>query len=382
MDSAYVAVVAMTDASGTNPRPAWWDDAMHWARVSLTASRLKRATAYSYAGYLGVPRDLLRTWQQEEGPTASSSGAVTPDAGPEQPGRPRRSPTVQPFFQWCEANGVDPLAPSDVNPIERWLNAIVDAGAGRDVQKRGLAAVHGWYTTAAQAIAIPPRVRPVPVTAIDNEPASNRDTVQAMRLAARRDRSVFHQRDQLIIDLLAIGGLRAAEIVRLNVNDIVRAESSDRRYQLDIAGSRRIILPNALGEQLAAFADLRREVLHAAGHDDPGAEPLFLGRYNRRLTTSAVAVLPRRVARLPKLDATDPDERGAARVLESVKDTITPAGLRDFAQATARAHGVPADAVRSWLGLAAAEHVGDAPAATGPPPSVVVANALLSTDTD
>jgi site-specific recombinase XerD len=187
---------------------------------------------------------------------------------------------VRQFARWAAAAG---LAPEEVGPreVRRYVATLSEGGAAPTSAARKLAAVralfaslreHGRITgSPADLVATPRRPSRLPRALKAQEVARLLESVPADTALARRDRAMF--------ELAYACGLRAEELVTLQVEDV---DWEGEQLRVEGKGGKTRYVPVG-------------EVAHAAlldycdrDHRQGQGGPLFLSKSGRRLSTSDV----------------------------------------------------------------------------------------------
>jgi len=195
------------------------------------------------------------------------------------------------FLGYCEERGV--VAPAAVtrHELRAWLAREHARGLARTTMARKLASLRALFrwlertgripTDPAASLRTPRRDRPLPKVL-------GREEIDRL-LAAPEGDDLLAVRDRAILETLYSAGLRASELVGLDVADldlaggVVRVRGKGRKERLALLGS-----PAAAA--VRAYLELRR----AEGLADPA---LFLNHRGSRLTARSVQrVLERRLA--------------------------------------------------------------------------------------
>lgn len=191
---------------------------------------------------------------------------------------------VRHFAAWAGARHLDP--PSvDAKALRRYVASLSEAGAAPSTVARKLAAVKGLLrslvehgdipASPADLVGAPKRPQRLPTTLRPGEVAGLLDRIGASSPLELRDRALFE---------VAYGaGLRAEELVRLDVSD-VRHDAEELRVHGK--GSKTRIVP--VGEH--ALRAVERYLARGRPALEQGrSEPaLFLSRSGRRLSTSDI----------------------------------------------------------------------------------------------
>jgi integrase/recombinase XerC/integrase/recombinase XerD len=191
---------------------------------------------------------------------------------------------VEQFASWCSRSELDP---ADVGPrqLRRYAAALSDRRAVAATTARKLAAIracfrvlreHGMLAqNPAELVPSPKRPRTLPRVLRPDEMAALLDRIPASTPLELRDRALF--------ELAYSSGLRAEELVHL---DVASVGFDAEEVRIEGKGSKTRIVP--VGE--AALRALTRYLERARPALDAGAgEPaLFLSKSGRRLSTSDV----------------------------------------------------------------------------------------------
>ncbi|WP_236262120.1 tyrosine recombinase XerC [Conexibacter woesei] len=188
------------------------------------------------------------------------------------------------FVRWADAHR---LAPADVNPraLRRYAAGLTEAGQAPTTVGRKLASLRSLFRTLvehgelqqnpADLLSAPRKAQRLPYVLKPVEVAALLDRIPADTALALRDRALF--------ELAYASGLRAEELVMLDVGSI---EFDGERVRVEGKGAKTRIVP--AGEPalkaIARYLDRARPALATAESD--GA--LFLSKSGRRLSTSDV----------------------------------------------------------------------------------------------
>lgn len=200
------------------------------------------------------------------------------------------------FAHWCEAQG---LAPAKVSAkaVRRHVAHLSEGGLAPSTVARKLAAVRGLFVSMrehglvsqspAELISTPKRPLPLPRVLKAREVQQLLDGISADDPLALRDRALF--------ELAYACGLRASELVSLDLRDV---DHDAEQLRVHGKGARTRLLP--VGEQAqAALRDYlqhgREKLAHgrgdharSAGEHDQDARALFVSRSGRRLGSGDV----------------------------------------------------------------------------------------------
>lgn len=188
------------------------------------------------------------------------------------------------FSAWCLAQGAEPEAVS-VRVLRRYAQTLGERKASPATVARKLAAIRGFYgvlrahgivqANPAELVSAPKQGSKLPHVLRKEELARLLDAIPAGTPLELRDRALF--------ELAYACGLRAAELVDLDVSSV---SYDDEQVRVEGKGSKTRFVP--AGE--AALAAVQR--WQARGRTvlavDPAERALFLTKTGRRLSTSDV----------------------------------------------------------------------------------------------
>ncbi|MFZ2051802.1 MAG: tyrosine recombinase XerC [Solirubrobacteraceae bacterium] len=191
---------------------------------------------------------------------------------------------VQEFARWCEQREIDPVAVS-AKTVRRYVAHLSQSGLVPSTIARKLAAVRGLFVSMrehgklsqspAELVCAPKRPATLPRVLKKSEVGRLLDGIPAQEPLELRDRAIF--------ELAYACGLRASEIVSVDVEDI---DHDAEQLRVEGKGQRTRLLP--IGEQaqmaLAAYLERARAQLLT----DPAQPALFLSRTGRRLDSGDV----------------------------------------------------------------------------------------------
>jgi site-specific recombinase XerD len=187
------------------------------------------------------------------------------------------------FARWATERGLHP-ATADVRALRRWVASLSEAGQAPTTVARKLASLRGLF--AVQMVLGARAENPADLLSSPKRASRLPRVLKASEVAALLDRipttTPLQVRDRALFELAYAAGLRAEELVTLDVASIdfdgeaVRVEGKGGKTRFVPAGEHAL---RALERWLAAG----RPAL------DTGAEPaLFLSKSGRRLSTSDV----------------------------------------------------------------------------------------------
>ena len=188
--------------------------------------------------------------------------------------------------EWASAQRLDPEA-LDARALRRFAAVLSERGGSRSTVARKLAAQRAFYrvlvergeieASPADLVATPKRDRHLPTVLSRSEVAQLLDRMPAATPLDLRDRAIF--------ELAYSSGLRAAELVDLDVASLDR-DAEELRVEGKGAKTRIVPVGEHAWRALDAYLDRGRGDLAA---DDGLQEPaLFLSRTGRRLATTDV----------------------------------------------------------------------------------------------
>ncbi len=330
-------------------------------------------TRLAYATDLGIPLEWV-------------PGYRTPDPGRRR-GRARRAEqTGLEWLPWCLRNGFGSFAEVRVEHVERWLDELAQAGYSDATRGRMLSATSAFYRKYLLREGL---AEHNPAALVDrraqhlNRPAGTpsrtaRWSFQACRallLAAwllaehRRDGC----RDRAMIEILIGTGVRADELLGVNITDYRRPVAGGvgvLRVHGKGAKDREVALAPPVADALDTYLSTRRGPAVPALRGQVGLappEPLFTTSTGRRVHVTHITALLRRLcatfcpapgAQPPRAHwlrelLAGPQARFIATHLQPLRDTIHPHSARHAYATHATERGVPPRQVQRDLGHAA-----------------------------
>lgn len=322
-------------------------------------------TRLAYATDLGIPLDWVPGYQP-------------PDPGRRR-GRRRAAPTGLEWLNWCGKQGIR-FADVRVEHVERWLDELTSRGYSDATRGRMLSAVSAFY---AKYLLREGLASQNPVSLVDrraqhlNKPAGTPSTTKrwsflacrALLMAAyllaehRRDGI----RDRAMVEVLIGTGVRADELVGVNLDDYRRAAVNDigiLRVHGKGGKDREVALAPPVADALEDYLRVRVAPAVPALPEQVGngTRPVFVTSTGRRVHTSHLqAVLTRlcttftdatpRSRALKDLLAT-PEAEFVATHLGPLRDSIHPHSARHSYATHAVERGVPPRQVQRDLGHA------------------------------
>jgi site-specific recombinase XerD len=198
-----------------------------------------------------------------------------------------RSDLLQ-LASWATAQGLEPAA-VDHRALRRHAAMLSDSGNGPSTVARKLAATRALFralrehglvaSNPADLVAAPKRGRNLPRVLAADEVAALLDRIPASTPLELRDRAMF--------ELAYASGLRAEELVKLDVGSV---DFDAEEVRVEGKGSKTRIVPT--GESalraLSEYVERGRPALDANRSGAAGARALFLSKSGRRLSTSDV----------------------------------------------------------------------------------------------
>jgi site-specific recombinase XerD len=194
------------------------------------------------------------------------------------------------FARWCVADGRDGPEQVDVRTVRRYTQRLTESGAAPSSVTRALAALRALFRALVRAGITPgnpaelapgprrPQTLPRVVKPVDA--AKLLDEIPA-------DDDVLAIRDRAMLEIAYGCGLRAAELVRLDVADV---HLEDRALRATGKGEKTRTLPlgDPAADAIRRYLARARPVLAAPVQDGPADPALLLSRRGRRLSTSDV----------------------------------------------------------------------------------------------
>lgn len=183
---------------------------------------------------------------------------------------------------FARARGADDWRALDAAAARAFAAALHHRGLGGRSIARSLSAVRSFYRfLVREALTTSNPFTGVPAPKAGKRLPKSLSVEQAARLVDIPANDVLAVRDRAICELFYSSGLRLAELVALNVNDV---DLRDGSVTVTGKGSKTRIVP--VGGQ--ARAALQAWLATRAGLVKPGTAALFLGRNGRRLGARAV----------------------------------------------------------------------------------------------
>ncbi|MEV4420033.1 tyrosine recombinase XerC [Patulibacter sp. NPDC049589] len=197
---------------------------------------------------------------------------------------------VRRFAAWCAAAGRDGPADVDVRTVRRYTQTLTESGAAASSVTRALAALRALYRALVRAGVVagnPAELAPGP------RRPQNLPRIVKPEAAARlldeipADDDALAIRDRAMLEIAYGCGLRAAELVRLDVTDV---HLEDRALRATGKGekTRTVPLGDPAADAIRRYLYRGRPALVAPGADGPPEAALLVSRRGRRLSTSDV----------------------------------------------------------------------------------------------
>lgn len=209
---------------------------------------------------------------------------------------------VDAFASWCKTL---PLSPREVEArdVRRFLAELSERGASPRTVARKLAALRSLFRTLREHGQI--AQSPADVLASPKRPSTLPDVLKRSEverlLDSLRAGEPLEQRDRAIFELAYASGLRASELVGLDLGDV---DHDGEQLRVDGKGGRTRYVPvgEVAGEALRDYVQVGREAIVREAKLERGrarepSAPLFLSRSGRRLGDGDVRRRLRRWAR-------------------------------------------------------------------------------------
>ncbi|MFC7344885.1 tyrosine-type recombinase/integrase [Saccharopolyspora griseoalba] len=272
------------------------DERVQHLRVEVQAwleGYSSQRTRESYAERLGVPRSWI-------------PGRVTPDPQRRRGRRPRGYSGTE-WLLWCWGNSVSYRDPSG-DDVRRWLDELAERGYSPGTQVAWVSSVSSFYThlirgglAASNPMAgatTSRRLSPAHPERV-NEPFTL-EQVRALReaaaLLAPHARNGY--RDRAMLELLAGTGMRAGELVELDLSSYERSTHGGAAVLVSCrcGGWHRLGVSTLVADAVEDYLALRCPPAVPAGEGDGRArQPLFVSNTGQRLHPKHVAYLLRQI---------------------------------------------------------------------------------------
>jgi site-specific recombinase XerD len=196
---------------------------------------------------------------------------------------------VEQLAEWATAQGFTPFA-LDARMLRRYAGVMSERGLSKSSVARKIASIRAFYrhlvqrglmeANPADLVATPKKDQYLPRVLKPAEAAGVLDSIPASGPLDLRDRAIFE---------VAYGaGLRAEELVNLDVTDL---DPDAEEMRVNGKGSKTRVVPagEPAWQAIERYLDRARPKLAATSDDGRRAEPaLFLSKNGRRLSTSDV----------------------------------------------------------------------------------------------
>lgn len=197
---------------------------------------------------------------------------------------------VERFARWCAERDLAGPADVDVKTIRRYTQSLTERGVAPATVTRALAALRATFRALQRAGVVagnpaelapgPRRPRRLPRVIKPTEAAQLLDGIPA-------DMDPLALRDRVMLEIAYGCGLRAAELVRLDVVDV---DLEGRQIRVTGKGEKTRTLPlgDPAGDAVRRYLSRGRPLLADVGGDGDPDPALLLSRRGRRLSTSDV----------------------------------------------------------------------------------------------
>ncbi|HTI27506.1 MAG TPA: tyrosine-type recombinase/integrase [Kutzneria sp.] len=311
-------------------------------------------TRLAYATDLGIPLEWV-------------PGYAPPDPNRRR-GRKRAAPTGLEWLNWCAGNELR-FADVKVEHVERWLDELTTAGYSDATRGRMLSAVSAFY---AKYLLREGLAQQNPVSLVDrraqhlNKPAGTPSTTKrwsfqacrALLMAAYllKDQRRDGRRDRAMIEILIGTGVRADELVGVNLDDYRRAAPHDigiLRVHGKGGKDREVALAPPVADALEDYLRERTEPAVPAlpGQVRAGVRPIFVTSTGKRVHTSHLQAVLTRLCKA-FTESSSPETEFIATHLGPLRDSIHPHSARHSYATHAVERGVPPRQVQRDLGHA------------------------------
>jgi site-specific recombinase XerD len=197
---------------------------------------------------------------------------------------------VERFARWCTVHGVDDPAAVDVRTVRRYTQTLTERGAAASSVTRALAALRAAFRALVRAGIVegnpaelapgPRRPQHLPRVVKPDDAAKLLDRIPA-------DDDSLALRDRAMLEVAYGCGLRAAELVRIDVTD-VDLEGRALRTTGKGEKTRTVPLGDPAADAIRRYLARGRPALAVAPDAGPAEPALLLSRRGRRLSTSDV----------------------------------------------------------------------------------------------
>jgi site-specific recombinase XerD len=197
---------------------------------------------------------------------------------------------VERFARWCVERAVEDPAAVDVRTVRRYTQSLTERGAAASSVTRALAALRALFRALVRAGAVegnpaelapgPRRPQHLPRVVKPDDAAKLLDQIPA-------DDDALALRDRAMLEIAYGCGLRAAELVRIDVTD-VDLEGRALRTTGKGEKTRTVPLGDPAADAIRRYLARGRPALAVAPETGPVEPALLLSRRGRRLSTSDV----------------------------------------------------------------------------------------------
>lgn len=194
------------------------------------------------------------------------------------------------FARWCVADGRDGPGEVDVRTVRRYTQTLTERGAAASSVTRALAALRALFRALVRAGVVagnpaelapgPKRRQTLPRIVKPNDASRLLDEIPA-------DDDALAIRDRAMLEIAYGCGLRAAELVRIDVQD-VHLEERALRATGKGEKTRTVPLGDPAADAIRRYLYRGRPALAAPGAEGREEPALLLSRRGRRLSTSDV----------------------------------------------------------------------------------------------
>lgn len=197
---------------------------------------------------------------------------------------------VERFARWCVERGVEDPGAVDVRTVRRYTQTLTERGAAASSVTRALAALRALFRALVRTGAVegnpaelapgPRRPQHLPRVVKPDDAAKLLDEIPA-------DDDALALRDRAMLEIAYGCGLRAAELVRIDVTD-VDLEGRALRTTGKGEKTRTVPLGDPAADAIRRYLARGRPALAVAPETGPVEPALLLSRRGRRLSTSDV----------------------------------------------------------------------------------------------
>jgi site-specific recombinase XerD len=228
-------------------------------------------------------------------PEAWRAAAATLDLDMQRRGAAARTRTayagdLERFARWCVAHGVEGPAGVEIKTVRRYTQSLTERGAAASSVTRALAALRAAFRALVRAGVVegnpaelapgPRRPQTLPRVVKPDDAARLLDEIPA-------DDDPLAIRDRAMLEIAYGCGLRAAELVRIDVTDV---DLEGRAVRVTGKGekTRTVPLGDPAADAIRRYLSRARPALLPPGVDGRTEPALLLSRRGRRLSTSDV----------------------------------------------------------------------------------------------